>query len=142
MSRTRVLIAGLLAFGAVIAIAQPASASTGSFSGSSYTGGVLYQNTARTNTYQRSQVLFNDSDNAGGVEFAMAIRPGVATSGTFARATGPEGTWTALKDDATGLPYVSPGTFYTSTEIVASACGGSGCGLISWTLSIQWSIPY
>jgi hypothetical protein len=61
-----------------------------------------------------------ETDNVGSYEFAMAIRPGVATSVTFARATGSAMWWHDLIDDTTGQPYVSPGTFYTSTGLVES----------------------
>lgn len=139
----RGLMALLFAAVSVIGIAQPASANQVDIGESGYAGIVYYWNTPRTNTLAQNMVLFYEESNGGGGCEEVAIRPGLSSSGTYARASGcwTYHQWVTLQND-NGNWWVPAGTFYLSTEMVDTACGGGGCGIISWSGKLQWNVPY
>ena len=120
-------------------VAGPANADSGPISGTQADWNVVYWNTARTDTQVKNVVSFYFTDNAGGINLAVAIRPGIpSSSGTYARATGPSGHTTTLIHDSDGVPYVPRGTFYLSTSPQTSV----GNNPVTWTGTLYWNRPY
>lgn len=137
----RVAVAAL-ALGAVLGVAESAAANTSGISGTGTTTTVSYYDTPYTNTYAQSQVFFSDGGNGAGGCNDIAIRGAVAHSGTYARLScGPLHTYRSLVHDGTGALWQPAGTFYYSIG-VNGACGGIGCGTVSWNGSLEWNIKY
>lgn len=141
MTIARVAVAAL-ALGALLGFAQSAAANSSGISGTGTTTSVSYYDTPYQNTYAQSQVFFSDGGNGAGGCNDIAIRGGLAHSGTYARlACGPIGSYRSLVHDGTGALWQPAGTFYISIG-VNGGCGGSGCGTVPWSGSLEWNIKY
>jgi hypothetical protein len=100
-------------------------------------GYVVNWDTPRTNMKNPSASTFrmNSQSPGTGAPFALGLRNG---SGQFARAEAyPGGSAAlALSNGSTALPQ---GTFYLNTK-VQGACGGSGCGQVTWNITFNWNL--
>ncbi|WP_146069816.1 hypothetical protein [Cryobacterium sp. M15] len=96
-----------------------------------------YYDSPRTNTYGKNAVAFKTTGSSAGGGLCMALRPTSSASGTFARGCG-YSAWNTIKHD-NGNPYIGYGTFYLSVANYGGACGGDGCGNVSWTADFMWN---
>lgn len=145
-------VAGALAVAVLVLLGgvTPASATTAPISGPQGGYSTVYWNTARTNTYNRNAVSIRITDNGSDYTnaFVFALRPGLSSSGTYAR-TGAfsEGTgYHVVYSDGGGVPYVTGGTFYLSSSIdgcmgAIGDCFGESRGWGTWSGNIQYNIP-
>jgi hypothetical protein len=139
-STTKFLLSLLVVTSSVFVFAQPASATDSPLSGTQEVGGVVYYDTPRTNSQVQNVVSIQQLTNNAGGGMSVAIRPGLAATGTYARGTSVGTQFVRLRHD-NGQYWVSWGTFYTSVQL-SGGCGGSGCGAVSFSGTIRYNIPY
>ena len=139
-STAKVVLSLLVAMSSVFVFAQPASATDSPMSGVQGVGVVRYYETPRTNSQVQNVVSIQQLTNNAAGGMSVAIRPALAATGTYARGTSVGTQFVRLRHD-NGQYWVSWGTFYTSVEL-SGACGGSGCGDVSFTGTIRYNIPY
>jgi hypothetical protein len=138
------LLAGLVVLGAVVIVAEPASANQEHITGSQETFvNVMYQHARYENNARNGEsVKMTSVDRGSGGTYSMGLRrPGVSAS--FAKATEiPEigQTFTPFKSVSTGTIGNPPGTFYLTVSIVGG-CGGDGCGTITWGAELRYNLP-
>jgi hypothetical protein len=116
---------------------QAASANQSAISGDGQVGVVKSWDTPRSNTFPSNYVAFQVTGLSSGGNLWVALRNG--SGSTFARAL-TSSSWTTIMND-NGNPYQPAGTFYLNTE-PTGACGGSGCGTVSWSGNLEWNIRY
>lgn len=137
LARAAMVVATVSAALATMGVA-PASATTAGISGTlTNQWDVTYYNTARTNTQSKNAMAFKVTGSSAAGGLCIAIRPTSTNSGTYARGCGTS--WTTIRHD-NGNSWVGPGTFYLSAQNYGGACGGSGCGAVTWTADLQWNV--
>jgi len=123
-----------------IAIASPASANSGNVSGDQGVPSTVYWDTPRTNGYAQNSDFFTLTGGSPGWGDGMTAALRNASGGECAAGKS-YGSAVVLRN--TNGNYWNPaGTFYLTTKIPASQCGGSGCGVQHWTGILQWNIKY
>jgi hypothetical protein len=139
-ARITALLAGLLAIIGVVAIAQPASATTSAANGSMPDAGiVIYWDTQRLDTHTKNTDKFElktITEWAGG-EFVVAMRN--LSGGSYARVEFESlNTYNLIKND-NGNSWNPPTTFYLNTEL-DGYCGEDGCGTINFTGELSYNV--
>jgi hypothetical protein len=137
----RLAVSTLLVFGLVAAPATVAQAAETTLSGTQYADVVIHQNVLRTNSFydNRVSIRVTNAGHGGG-----ALTVGIRKSSTgiqYAKtSSGASGTWKSLTT-STGSTAIPIGSFYTNTRL-SGACGGNGCGLMSWSTGFRWNIKW
>lgn len=130
---------GAMAIGGIIlGTGQLANASSTGIDGTHTNTDTIQYDTPRTNTYNQNAVWFTTTGNTAGGGLAIGLR--WADDRQFARGEAGQGATATVRQD-NGSPWVPRGTFYLN---VASkgACGGNGCGSISWSANFSWNEPW
>lgn len=136
--RIAIILGACIAASTVVFVgAGSATANTVGIQQTTDYGYVVNWDTPRTNMKNPSASTFtmNSQSPGTGAPFALGLRNG---SGQFARAQAyPGGSAAlALSNGSTALPQ---GTFYLNT-LVQGACGGSGCGPVTWNITFNWNL--
>ncbi|UOE26579.1 hypothetical protein [Agromyces soli] len=117
-----------------------ATAATTGISGTQGVPSTVHWSTARTNTFAKNSVAFDITDDPGsGGSFILSLRNSAGTTFASGTYTGQSG-WITIKNK-NGNAWQPAGTFYL-TSYISGACGGSGCGAVSWAANLQYNERY
>lgn len=140
-TRHRLLTAaftGTLLLGAGLVAAAPASANSGTVSGSGVNNTYYIGATQRINSQGQNEVRVQLTSITGGASIALSLE---YNGTTYWSKTDPSiNTWytTTYKGGSVVWPN---GPFYTAWKMT-DQCGGSGCGTLTWKGNLQWNLPY
>lgn len=144
--RPRRFLAGLLTASAMVTglvFAGGAPAYANETTIDTYLGAVYdvaYLATPYTNTKSKNSVAFMQTINGAGGSISLAVRPGVSSSGTYARGTASGNQWSAVRHD-NGNAWLPAGTFYVSVG-TSGGCGGAGCGSVHLAAKLQYNVQW
>jgi hypothetical protein len=100
--------------------------------------GVGVPSAAMANTFPANSVAFQQTGDGGvGGYVRIGLRNSAGTQ--FSSVNGVQGTWAQFYDN--GSPGVRGGTFYINASLIG-ACGGSGCGVRTWSGNFEWNVRY
>ena len=133
--------AAAIVLAATVVVASPAAANSGGLSGQGYNGTTYYGSTARINSHGKNEVRFQYTGTTpGGGSAHIYLVQGV-NGYVYWDAVPSLNTWYTTTYRPTGSVVWPNGTFYVAWKL-SNQCGGSGCGLMTWTGNIQWNLMY
>lgn len=137
----RFVVSTLVIVGLVAAPSTIAQAAETTLSGSQTADTVVHWNTLRTNSFADNRVSMRVTNAGhGGGTLTLGLRNS-STGIQYASAnSGASGIWRALTT-STGSTAIPIGSFYMNSRLTGS-CGGSGCGVMTWSSGFRWNIKW